>query len=69
LADPALTHCPIYDVALSCGFENAATCARAFRADFDQSPREYPENAKTLRRVDLSRRDTAESYEAWLHQL
>ncbi|WP_370739798.1 hypothetical protein [Falsiruegeria mediterranea] len=56
-------------MALSCGFENAAAFARAFRADFDQSPREYRENAKTLRRVDLSRRDTAESYEAWLHQL
>lgn len=69
LADPALAHCPIYDVALSCGFENAAAFARAFRAHFDQSPREYRENAKTLRRVDLSRRDTAESYEAWLHQL
>lgn len=69
LADPLQAHRPIYDVALSCGFENAAAFARAFRARFDQSPRAYRENAKTLRRVDLSRRDTVENYEAWLHQL
>ena len=69
LADPALAHRPIYDVALACGFENAAAFARAFRAQFDQSPREYRESAKTLRRVDLSRRDTVENYEAWLHEL
>ncbi|SLN31469.1 Transcriptional activator NphR [Falsiruegeria litorea R37] len=69
LADPALAHRPIYDVALACGFENAPAFARAFRTRFDQSPREYRENAKALRRVDLSRRDTVENYEAWLHQL
>ncbi|WP_164658054.1 helix-turn-helix domain-containing protein [Tropicibacter sp. Alg240-R139] len=69
LADPALAHCPIYDVARSCGFENAAAFARAFRTQYDQSPRDYREHAKSLRRIDLTRRDTVENYESWLHQL
>lgn len=70
LANPAMGRRPIYDIARANGFENAAAFTRAFRGRFDQSPRDYRESAKSLRRDDLTQRSgRRENYETWLHQL
>ncbi|WP_328344329.1 helix-turn-helix domain-containing protein [Micromonospora sp. NBC_00421] len=41
LADPALAHLGIHEIAVRCGFRDRAHFSRAFRADFGLSPREH----------------------------
>jgi AraC-like DNA-binding protein len=69
LANPALGHRPVYDIALANGFANASSFTRSFKDRFGISPTEYRRALSPAGDRAYFHPGARSGYEAWLHGL